>query len=283
MRAVPWDEFLAFMGDMYRIGQPLPCVLSLGDDQIPVFRYRAVSPSTLIFQRVRDPSDGGLNWTTAEFKRRWIDADPARQGADWYVTNNEVNRWDTVALQYWWDEMQWCIAHQFPITIFNWAVGNPGGPELDVWGNPMIVKILRLIRDTYRADGRPLFALNLHQYDLGDIINCDWTGKDDIQRWLKTILHPAAPAKSLLPQDLQDNPPWLVHTEKGQQWGSRLTEDQLLAKLRNDQAIGEQQKNFIGNCDWAFGHTGENAGENFVGDNIYPLRNAYKRLYGVPV
>lgn len=282
MRAVPWDEWLAFMAEMYRAGAALPCVLSLGADQIPIPKYREASPSTFIFQRVRDPRDGGLNWTPAEFKARWVDPDPARQGADWYVINNENNRVDDQALQWWLDGMYWCIANQFPMTVLNLGVGNPPGDLLYRWGAPLMVKILRLIRDTYRPDGRPLFVLNLHQYDLGDVIACDWTGKDDIQRWWKTILHPAPPMISPLPQDLRDNPPWVVHTEKGQQWGSRLTEDQLLAKMRNDQAIGELVPNFIGNCYWAEGHTGETATENYVGDNIYPIfRGAYRRLYGV--
>lgn len=138
------------------------------------------------------------------------------------MTNNENNRFDDGALQYWWDEMQWCIANDFPITIFNAGVGNPPGDQLARWKAPLMLKILRLIRDTIRPDGRPLFVLNLHQYDLGNVITCNWTGKDDIQRWVKTIWRPDPPFASWLPPDLQDNPPWLVHTEKGQQWGQRL-------------------------------------------------------------
>lgn len=271
-RNVRWDDVLNTLAQMYRMDTPCPCVLSLGMDEIPISEYRKASPPTRLFQRVWGEWEKTLDWPVQTWRDRFITNYASRQGADWNTTNNEVNRWDPAALQWWFDQMAWCIANQFPITIFNWGVGNPPGDQLAVWNDPMMLKILRLIRDTYRPDGRPLFVLNLHQYDLGDPIACDWTGKDDIQRWKKTIL-------PLLPADLQARPPWLVHTEKGQSWGTRLSQDQLLAKMRNDEAISATEPYLLGNCYWAVGDTGKGASEDYTGDNLAPKLGAWLRMY----
>lgn len=242
-------------------GTPIPFLLSLFPDGIPVSQYRAASPLTRLAVRVWEEIDGSLHETVAQWKARVHDVNPAIWYADWYQINNEANTWTVAALQWWLDQMHWCIAHDFPILIFNWAVGNPGGDQLAIWNHPLMLQILRLIRDTRRENGMPLFLLNLHQYDLGPIATCDWLGKDDIQRWKKTV-------EPLLPPDLRPNVIPLCHSEDGQQAGRDLTFDQLFMKVNNSQVYSAPQTNLFGRGSWAIGNTGSQPGpNNFEGDD----------------
>lgn len=244
---------------MYQTGNSCPLVLLLGRNELPVNKVLEVSPDTKIVLRIyRDDANDPL----LPFDRYYnmiVSEDPTRKKAHWHQQVNEYNVFTRDAIA--WELQQFELAEAVGArrTYLDKAVGNPGeedGMFLAYWTRDDVHNLMRRANNPLYVGDRP-HLLNLHQYDRGPVDTCDWTGENDIMRWEKKII-------PLLPPDLQAKRPLYAHTEFGQQRSRFLPLPVLLQKMRNAQAILQEDDQCVGGAVWLFNFSGQ----DWIGDDI---------------
>lgn len=251
-------------------------VLLLGSNEISLTDIQSASPTTHIILRIwREDGDNPL-MPFDQYYSMITSISPERKKAKWHQQKNEYNVFTPQFIEWQLHQFELAEALGTRITYLDYAVGNP--PEEQgvfqwFWTRPDVHNLMRRANDP-RFVGDTPHLLNLHQYDRGDVLNCDWTGENDIMRFEKKVI-------PILPADLQAKHPLYAHTEFGQQKIRFLPLDKLLWKMGNAQGIMQNDAQCLGGAEWAVLRSGpEWVEDDLIYEDVTRLQ-VFPQLYGV--
>jgi hypothetical protein len=247
MRNNDYEAIYKLLGDLVAQGTPCPLLTIVGPDEMDLRRVHAISPETLIVLRVW-PGGGSGYLSIEDYYNQNIRGNPNRDLP--YVIhqfNNEIADFTPGRIQWWKDQILLAVKLGLKIAVLTAPTGNPS--NLNDWKRQDIVDLLRLIRQYG-------MYLALHEYYMSD---GDW----DLDRFFYHVM-------PLLPQDLQDNPPFVIFTEYGVAGAGVITEAALIADMTAWQRTLYKFRKFVkGAALWTVGDTGNvPPPENWTADNF---------------